>query len=84
MEAKLRKDTANNVYAFASLLDVDGDDVSYLEKRYLRINSILTASKRKLLAGHEVIKRLSFITLILLFCTIDVIAASCSQFCITV
>ena len=43
-----------NVHTFCSALGLVGDDVSYLEKLYLRIKSILEIYTEKLIAGYEV------------------------------
>lgn len=45
---------AYNVHTFGSALGLVGDDVSYLEKLYFRIKSILEIYTEKLIAGYEV------------------------------
>jgi hypothetical protein len=52
-----------NVHTFCSSLGLVGDDVSYLEKLYLRIKSILEIYKEKLSAGYEVKAALLYSTI---------------------
>lgn len=54
---------AYNVHTFGSALGLVGDDISYLEKLYLRIKCILEVYREKLVAGYEVNEELLFVTI---------------------
>jgi hypothetical protein len=51
--AKQINGSMNNVHAFSLAYGLKSDDISYLERQYVRINDMIKASQRKLEEGYE-------------------------------
>lgn len=51
--AKQANGSINNVYTFSPAYGLKSDDISYLERQYIRMNDIIKVNKKKLEEGYE-------------------------------
>ena len=76
--------TENNVHSFGCSFGLAGEDVTYLDKQYLRVTRILQTYEQNLRAGYEVCFQQINMLLYFVLCIVLCCSFLCCTLCCTV